>query len=121
MAGMAATDIDDYLAGVEVPKRAVLEQLRLDILSVAPDAEQCMSYGVPAFKVDGKAVAGFAAFKDHLSYLPHSGSVIGVLEAELAAYKRSKGSLRFTIDQTIPPALVAKLIKARLAELGNAV
>jgi uncharacterized protein YdhG (YjbR/CyaY superfamily) len=115
---MAATDIDDYLAGVDGPKRAALEQLRRNVLAVLPDAEQCISYGMPAFKVKGKTVAGFAAFKDHLSYLPHSGSVLSVLEADLAGYEHTKGSLHFTIDQTLPAALVTKLITARLAELG---
>ena len=115
---MTATEIDDYLAGVDEPKREVLEQLRRDILAVLPDAEQCLSYAMPAFKVEGRAVAGFAAFKDHLSYLPHSGSVLSALDADVADYRRSKGSLRFTTDHTIPSALVAKLIAARLAELG---
>jgi uncharacterized protein YdhG (YjbR/CyaY superfamily) len=60
---------------LDEPKRSTLSRLRQTILDVAPDAEQCTSYGVPAFKVHGKAIAGFAAFKNHLSYLPHSGSV----------------------------------------------
>jgi uncharacterized protein YdhG (YjbR/CyaY superfamily) len=73
---MAPQDIDSYLATVDEPKRTTLEELRRSILAVIPDAEQCISYGMPAFKVRGKTVAGFAAFKNHLSYLPHSGSVL---------------------------------------------
>lgn len=72
---MAAKEIDDYLATVPEPKRATLEALRRSILAVIPDAEQCISYGMPAFRVDGKVLAGFAAFKNHLAYLPHSGRV----------------------------------------------
>lgn len=72
---MSADEIDDYLDGLDGPKRSTLSRLRPGILSVVPDAEQCMSYALPGFKVDGKTIAGFAAFKDHLSYMPHSGSV----------------------------------------------
>ena len=73
---MAAEEIDQYLSRVAEPGRATREQLRRDVLSVLPYAEQCISNGVPGFKIDGKTIAGFAAFKNHLSYLPHSGSVL---------------------------------------------
>jgi uncharacterized protein YdhG (YjbR/CyaY superfamily) len=115
---MAAPDIDSYLADLDEPKRSTLEQLRRDIVAVLPDAEECISYGMPAFKVQGKTVAGFAAFKDHLSYLPHSGSVLAALEPDLAGYEHTKGSLHFPIDQALPPSLVNKLITTRLAQLG---
>ena len=88
---MSAADIDEYLAGVDEPKRTTLEQLRRDILAVIPDAEQCLSYSVPGFKVAGKTIAGFAAFKNHLSYLPHSGSVFRELSDELAGYEKNHG------------------------------
>ena len=76
---MSHQEIDRYLAGLDEPKRSTLAALRRSILEVVPDAEQCISYGMPAFKVEGKTVAGFAAFKEHLSYLPHSGSVLPAL------------------------------------------
>src|SRR5450755_3537623 len=76
LAVMSQRDIDRYLAALDEPKRSTLEALRQSILEVVPEAEQCISYGLPAFKVHGKVVAGFAAFKQHLSYLPHSGSVL---------------------------------------------
>jgi uncharacterized protein YdhG (YjbR/CyaY superfamily) len=115
---MTRADIDSYLAGVDEQKRTTLEQLRQNILAVLPNAEECISYSMPAFKVEGKTVAGFAAFKTHLSYLPHSGSTLATLESDLAGYHHTKGSLHFPIDQTLPPALVKKLITTRLAELG---
>jgi uncharacterized protein YdhG (YjbR/CyaY superfamily) len=62
-----------YLDALEEPKRATLARLRQTILEILPEADQGISYGVPAFKVRGKAIAGFAAFQNHLSYLPHSG------------------------------------------------
>jgi len=111
---MSAADIDEYLAGVDEPKRTTLEQLRRDILAVIPDAEQCLSYSVPGFKVAGKTIAGFAAFKNHLSYLPHSGSVFPELADELAGYEKTSGALHFATDQPLPRELVAKLIAVRL-------
>jgi len=72
---MSAAEIDEYLDHLDEPKRSTLMQLRRDILVVVPHAEQCISYAVPGFKVAGKTIA---AFKNHLSFLPHSGSVFGV-------------------------------------------
>jgi uncharacterized protein YdhG (YjbR/CyaY superfamily) len=74
---------------------------------------------MPAFKVDGKVVAGFAAFKKHLSYLPHSGSVLDELSDDLAGYTMTKGSLHFPVDEPLPDAIVAKLIRVRLDELSK--
>ena len=99
---MAQEEVDRYLAALDAPKRSTLEVLRASILEVVPEAEQCISYGMPAFKVAGKTVAGFAAFKHHLSYLPHSGSVLSTLADEVAAYETSKGALRFAIDEPLP-------------------
>ncbi len=113
---MAAADIDDYLAGVEEPKRSTLDAVRETIRSVLPEAEECLSYGCPAFKVRGKTIAGFAAFKNHLSYLPHSGSVFPELREELAGYSMSSGALRFPVDETLPRELVEKLIAVRLRQ-----
>jgi len=115
---MAESEIDRYLESVAEPGRSTLDQLRRDVLDVLPDAEQCISYGMPAFKVRGKTVAGFAAFEDHLSYFPHSGSVLAVLVDELAGYRHTKGSLHFASDQALPRPLVSKLLRTRLAELG---
>jgi uncharacterized protein YdhG (YjbR/CyaY superfamily) len=115
---MSATEIDEYLAGLDEPERRTLEQLRASIAAILPDAEQGLAYGAPAFKVGGKAIAGFAAAKDHLSYLPHSGSVLAGLGDDLAGYEWSKGALRFAVDKPLPDALVENLINARLAELN---
>lgn len=115
---MTESEIDSYLAGLDEPGRATLQQLRRSILSVVPEAEQGLSYGVPAFNVAGKAVAGFAAHASHLSYLPHSGSVLGSLAEELAGYRTTKGSLHFPVDQPLPDAVVSRLVGARLRELG---
>jgi uncharacterized protein YdhG (YjbR/CyaY superfamily) len=117
---VAREEIDRYLAGLEEPKRSTLEALRKSIVEVVPEAEQGISYGMPAFKVRGKAVAGFAAFKNHLTYMPHSGSVLATLGDDVASYKTSKGSLKFAVDKPLSKRLVKKLINARMGELGLA-
>jgi uncharacterized protein YdhG (YjbR/CyaY superfamily) len=116
---MSAQEIDAYLQGLEEPKRSTLQQLRETILAFIPDAEQCISYGLPAFRVHGKVVAGFAAFKNHLSYLPHSGSVLPELGDEIASYKSTSGSLHFPIDRPLPKPLVEKLISIRLRQIAE--
>jgi uncharacterized protein YdhG (YjbR/CyaY superfamily) len=115
---MSSREIDQYLARLDEPKRSTLEVLRKSILEVVPEADQCISYGMPAFKVQGKTVAGFAAFKHHLSYLPHSGSVLPALADDVARYEKSKGSLHFAIDKPLPKRLVKKLLTTRMRQLG---
>jgi uncharacterized protein YdhG (YjbR/CyaY superfamily) len=84
-----------------------------------PDAEQVISYRVPAFRVDGKTFAGFAAFKSHLSYLPFSGSVLPRLAEDLRGYTMTKSALHFPVDRPLPKALVKKLVAARLSEVRS--
>jgi uncharacterized protein YdhG (YjbR/CyaY superfamily) len=113
---MAKNEIDHYLDTLDEPKRATLAKLRDTIVAIVPDAEQCISYGMPAFKLRGKTIAGFAAFKGHLSYLPHSGSVLPQLATETEGYTKTKGSLHFGVDKPLPKKLVKKLLDARMAE-----
>jgi uncharacterized protein YdhG (YjbR/CyaY superfamily) len=115
---VSAKQVDEYLRGLEEPKRSTLEALRRTILEFIPDAEQVISYRVPAFRVGGKTVAGFAAFRDHLSYLPFSGSVLSQLSDELDGYTMTKSALHFPVDRPLPKTLVKKLVAARLSEFG---
>ena len=115
-AAVSKKEIDQYLGTLDEPKRATLAQLRDTIVAIVPDAEQCISYGMPAFRLRGKTIAGFAAFKSHLSYLPHSGSVIPQLAKETEGYTKTKGSLHFPIDTPLPKKLVKTLLDARMAE-----
>jgi uncharacterized protein YdhG (YjbR/CyaY superfamily) len=117
---MSREEIDAYLDGLDEPKRGTLEALRRAILEVVPDAQEGLAYRMPAFRVQGKTVAGFAAFASHLSYLPHSGSVLADLGDDVAGYATTKGSLTFAIDKPLPKHLVEKLIAARMRELGLA-
>ena len=108
--------VDMYLAALGEPERATLTFLRDTIMAIVPEAEQGISYRMPAFKLRGKTTAGFAAFKSHLSYLPHSRSVIPRLAEETAAYTSTKGSLHFPVDAPLPESLVRKLLEVRMAE-----
>ncbi len=113
---MSSAEIDEYLADLDEPKRSTLQRLRRTILEVVPEAEEGISYRLPAFRLHGKVIAGFAAFKNHLSYLPHSGSVFPALPEEVAPYKTSTGALQFPIDTPLPKPLVEQLINVRIAQ-----
>ena len=107
--------IDDYLAAVSPDKRAALEQLRKSIKAVAPKAEECISYQIPAFRHNGMLV-GFGATANHCSFFLMSSSTVEAHKEELKDYDTSKGTIRFQPDKPLPAALVRKLFKARIAE-----
>ena len=115
MARKPAT-IDEYLSTVKGERRAALEDLRRTIRSIVPDAEECISYGMPAFRLDGRVVAGFAATAKGGSYYPFSGATLASLKAELSGYSMTSGALHFTPQAPLPRALVRKLLKTRIAE-----
>jgi uncharacterized protein YdhG (YjbR/CyaY superfamily) len=110
---MSKKEVDAYLEALAEPKRSTLKALRKTILQILPEAEQGISYGAPAFRFQGTVIAGFAAFKNHLSYLPHSGSVFPEIAEELAQYRTSSGALQVPIDTPVPESLVKKLIAVR--------
>lgn len=114
----SGAQIEAYVEALEEPKRGTLQALRRTILEVIPEADEVISYGVPAFRVRGKIVAGFAAFRHHLSYLPFSGSVLDRLSAHLEGFTMTKSSLHFAIDRPLSKDLVKRLIEARLAEIA---
>ena len=117
---MTENPIDEYLAGVPEPHRATLTALRTTLRQLLPGADECVSYGMPCFKIDGKAIAGFAAFKRHCSYFPHSGGVVGLVQ-DLPDWctAASKGTLQFPVDRRLPNALVAELVTLRRQELAE--
>jgi uncharacterized protein YdhG (YjbR/CyaY superfamily) len=108
--------VDDYLSGVSGVRRVALERLRKTIRSIVPKADECISYGMPAFRLDGRVVAGFSATSKGCSYFPFSGSTLGTLAADLRGYDQTKSALHFSPDAPLPAPLVRKLIKARIAE-----
>jgi uncharacterized protein YdhG (YjbR/CyaY superfamily) len=110
------TTIDEYLAAVSEDKRAALEKLRKTIKAAAPKAEECISYQLPAFRLDGKLLVGFGATAKHCAFYPMSATTVAVHQDELEGYETSKGTIRFQSDNPLPGALVHKLVKARIAE-----
>lgn len=114
---MSSSEIDLYLEGVPLGQRTCLSELRMTILQFVPDAEEGISYRVPAFRLDGAVVAGFAAFKTHMSYLPFSGSVLAELSEEISGYPHTKSSLHFTLDNPLSDSLVERLLSARRSEI----
>ena len=115
---MTAQEVDAYLATVDEPKRSTLQAVRRSIRAVVPDAEECISYGILAFRVRSKVVARCAPFQNHLAYLPHSGEVLASLGERLNGYERTSGSLHFAVDEPLPDDLVRRLVDAKLAILG---
>ncbi len=116
---MSVEEVDRYVEGFEEPTRSGLERLRASILAVLPDGEQGLSYGVPAFRLEGTAVAGFSVAKNHISFLPHSGDVLAAFtDEDLGGLGRSKGALKLPLDGSAPEGLIEALIAARRREAG---
>jgi len=110
-----AGSVDAYLAAVPEPARSALIDLRRVIREAAPEAEEVISYGMPVFKHHGHLV-GIAAFKNHCSFFPMSGSQIEAHRNELKTFYTSKGTIRFTPDHPLPADLVRRIVLARVAE-----
>lgn len=111
-----ATTIDEYLAAVRDDQRTALEKLRKTIRAAAPTAEECISYGLAAFRLDGRALVAFGAAAKHCAFYPMRPAVIEAHANELSKYDTSKGTIRFQPDKPLPVRLVRKLVKARIAE-----
>lgn len=106
---------DTFLDAVPEPAQAALRKLRAQIRAAAPDAEEYMGYGVPAFRQDG-ALVSYAAAKAHCSFFVQSPETLAAFAPELDGFGLSKGTIRFQPDHPIPAALVKRIVKARLAE-----
>ena len=110
-----AKNIDDYLATLPDDKRVALEKLRKAIRAAAPRAEECISYQVPAFHLDGRLLVAFGAGASHCAFYPGSSPVEAHKDA-LKAYDTSKGTIRFQADNPLPATLVRKLVRTRIVE-----
>jgi uncharacterized protein YdhG (YjbR/CyaY superfamily) len=107
--------IDEYLAPLSHDKRAALEKLRRDIKTAAPKAEECISYQLPSFRLNGRMLASFGAWMDHCAFYP-GAFPIEAHKKELKAYDTSKGTIRFRADRPLPATLVRKLVKSRIEQ-----
>jgi len=106
---------DDYLRALSADKRSALEKIRKDIKAAAPKAEECMSYGIPGFRLNGKLLVSYGAGAKHCAFYP--GSIVQQFKKELKDYNTSgKGTIRFPADKPLPSPLVRKIVKARIAE-----
>lgn len=114
-----ASSIDDYLRTVPEDRRTALENLRAKIRSIVPDAQECISYRIPAFRLHGAVIAGFCATVKGCSYLPFSGSTLKTLARDLGSYEQTKSSLHFSAEKPLPTVLVRKLLKTRMREVAR--
>jgi uncharacterized protein YdhG (YjbR/CyaY superfamily) len=109
-------NFDEYLASISEEKRAALQRLRKTIRSAAPKSEEYISYGLAAFRLDGRPLVAFGATSSHCAFYPMSSSTVTDHKEELEGYDTSKGTIRFTVGKPLPAALVRKLVRARIAE-----
>jgi uncharacterized protein YdhG (YjbR/CyaY superfamily) len=113
--GSSSSEVEDYLADVSPEARATLEKLRQTIKAVVPSAVEVISYQIPTFKLNGRMLVSYAAFKNHCSFFP-GAAPIKAHEDELKSYQTSKGTIRFATSKPLPPALVKKLVRTRIKE-----
>jgi uncharacterized protein YdhG (YjbR/CyaY superfamily) len=111
--------IDEYLAGVKADQRPALEKLRKTIRAGAPEAEECISYGLAAFRLNGRPLVAFGASTNHCAFYPMSSNTVKAFENQLKGFETSKGTIRFSTHEPLPAALVRKMVKARIAENGG--
>ena len=116
---MSKAEVDQYLKGLTEAAVLSLQALRKQVLDLVPGGEECISYAMPCVKLNGKAVAGYAAFKKHIGYFPHSGNIVPQLKQELADRKQTTGGFQFGLGEVLADDLVAKLVSLRLRELGE--
>jgi uncharacterized protein YdhG (YjbR/CyaY superfamily) len=108
--------IDEYLANVGPDHRKTLQTLRQAIQTAAPKAKECISYGIPAFRLDRRFLVFFAAWANHCAFYPGSAATLKNFRNELRDFQTSKGTIRFSSDKPLPATLVRKLVKMRIAE-----
>ena len=108
--------IDEYLAGVNPGQRVALEKLRRAIHATVPNAEECISYGIPAFRLKGRALVFFGAWAKHCAFYPGSSATLKKFRSDLKGFQIGKGTIRFSPDNPLPVALVKTLVKARMAQ-----
>ncbi len=111
-------DVDEYMAQLPDDRRAVMEQLRRTIRSTAPDAAESISYNMPAFRLGGRFLVSYEAFKRHYSLFPWSDGMVAELGEEMQPYAVGKGTIRFPADEPIPLELVTRIIEIRSREVG---
>ena len=108
--------IDEYLANVKPDHRETLKKLRQIIQTAAPKAEECISYGIPAFRLNRRLLVFLGAWANNCAFYPGRAATLRKFRNELRNFETSKGTIRFSPDKPLPVALVKKLVKTRIAE-----
>lgn len=117
--GGSQKTVNEYIARVPQPARALIGKMRAAIRSVVPpEAAETISYRIPAFRSSKGVLVWYAAFSDHLSLFP-TASVIAAFKKELKAFSTSKGTIHFPTEKPLPIALIKKIVKARMAQLDD--
>jgi uncharacterized protein YdhG (YjbR/CyaY superfamily) len=119
---MAKTDfksVDEYIASQPETVQAILERVRRAIRTAVPDAEETISYQIPAYKLRGRAVLYFAAWKQHYSLYPATKGAVAAFEKDLARYELSKGTIRFPLFRPVPVQLISRIAKFRANEVAE--
>ncbi len=109
--------VDEYIALLNDEQRAALERMRATIKRAAPKAEECISYGLAAFRLDGKALVAIGATRKHCAFYPMSAKTISTHRDDLKEFETSKGTIRFQPEDPLPASLVRKLVKTRIQEI----
>jgi uncharacterized protein YdhG (YjbR/CyaY superfamily) len=119
MQGIRTNTVDQYISMQPASTQIVLERVRGAIGKAVPDAEECISYQIPSFKLDGRALLYFAGFKEHYSVYPASDAMVAAFPGELDRYRVSKGTLRFSLTEKVPVKLIGRIAKFRAQELAE--
>lgn len=114
---VAAGSVDEYLAGLPADQRELLESLRKRVAALVPEATETISYGMPAFKLGGRFLVSYAAWKAHCSLYPLTDSFMASHATEIEGFDRTKGSIHFTPTKRLPDRVLADLVRARVADL----
>jgi uncharacterized protein YdhG (YjbR/CyaY superfamily) len=119
---MAKTDVksvDEYITLQPETAQGVLQRVRNTIRKALPEAEEVISYNIPAYKVHGARVLYFAGWKRHYSLYPATGQVVAAFKDDLAPYEIGKGTIRFPLSQSVPVKLIGRIAKFRAKEVAE--
>lgn len=111
--------IDEYLAVVNPTQRVALEKLRKTIRAAAPEVEECISYGIPAFRLNGRSLVFFGAWTNHCAFYPGSSATLKKFRNDLKGFQIAKGTIRFSPERPLPAALVKKLVQSRIQKIRD--
>ena len=116
MARALPLNVKKHYMSAPSPHRETMLEMRNRILEIIPDAEEVVSYGMPAFKLDGRVLAGLLANKKHVGYYPFSGSILHLFPEELAKFSTTKSAIHVPVDKPLAKGLIKKLIRARIQQ-----